>query len=204
MENEGQKSNENDESIQNTMTENHTDIEFEEVLSIDIDEIQNKLKTELGENEENVSKPIEEALMEDENMPIFEEIDKHLESAISQFPVVNQTEPAEHDESIKKYVVYVEADNVDYMENLSVNERKIVINDILREQNYLTKQERAMLRKKQFFSHLVLAIITFVVFFPLLFILVNKAAKITMENYSTAKSNFTKLYKEHGRIKSKK
>lgn len=196
MYNESQNNNINEDDISEMITENHNDIEFEEIANIDINEIQNRLKKELGEEDEK----------EEEKRPLQaevpnEEVDKQLEAVISQFPIADITTDEPQSDNIKKYVVYVDADNVEYMENLSIDDRKKVINEVLREQYYLTKEERAILRKKQFISHLILSIITFVVFLPLIFILVNKAAIITVENYNTAKSNFTKLYKEHGRIK---
>lgn len=196
MYNESQNNNINEDDISEMITENHNDIEFEEIANIDINEIQNRLKKELGEEEEKE----EEKRQLQAEVP-NEEVDKQLEAVISQFPIADITTDEPQSDSIKKYVVYVDADNVEYMENLSIDDRKKVINEVLREQYYLTKEERAILRKKQFISHLILSIITFVVFLPLIFILVNKAAIITVENYNTAKSNFTKLYKEHGRIK---
>lgn len=165
------------------------DIQFEDVFNID--ELHKQLKQEattdnLGEQ--------------------FSDVEKTLEAAISQSPLVTSQEkniitPVKIDANIKKYVVYVDSDNVDYMESLSINERKDVINKVLREQNLISEKQKALRRKSKFLSHLILAVLTFIVCFPILFIVVNKAAKISLENYTGARENISKLYKERGKIK---
>lgn len=108
---------------------------------------------------------------------------------------------SEKDSDSKKYVIYIDSDNINYMENLSVNERKQIINKILKEQNELDIKTRELNARKRFLKHALLACFTFIIGLPIMFIAVNKAVEITIDNYQFAKANFMKLYKEKGKIK---
>lgn len=103
---------------------------------------------------------------------------------------------------VKKYVIYIDADNVDFMEELSVEERRKLINDIVKEQSKLSSVEIERLKRKRFFKHAITAALTFVIGFPLFFLCVNKATEATINNYKAAKNNFVKLYREKGKIKA--
>ncbi len=106
--------------------------------------------------------------------------------------------------SVKKYVIHVDPENIDYMEHLTINERRQVINKILKEQSILTKEEIKAAKIKKRITHTIIMVLTFSIFFPLLFIAITSAAKLTYATYATSKSNFSKLYRENGVIKRKK
>lgn len=168
-------------SLDDTKQENK-DIQFEEVF--DIDAIQKKLETEdleIEPTDENIAEKFNKAASETEKKAL-----KNLKLK---------------EANIKKYVIYVDSDNVDYMENLSLEQRKDIINNILREQNKSSIARREIEHRKKYFKHAMLACITFIIFFPLMFILVNKALLATITNYQQARENFTKLYKEQGKIR---
>ncbi|MEI8129801.1 MAG: hypothetical protein WCG95_09335, partial [bacterium] len=63
---------------------------------------------------------------------------------------------------------------------------------------------RANKERSRFLKHVLLAVFTFIIFFPIVFIYVNKALLISIDNYEQAKENFAKLYKEHGKIEREK
>jgi hypothetical protein len=156
---------------------NINDIEFEE--EINIDDIQNKVQEQIDQSAFG------------NNQADAEKTD--LESS----------ESTALESDIKKYVIYIDIENVSFMESLSKDERKNIINKILREQNELsikTKKENA---RKKFINHTIFAIVIFIIFFPILFVYINKATQISIDNYKQAKKNFSKLYKEHGKIKMK-
>lgn len=164
------------------------DIEFEE--SIDIDEIEKALMKQLesgDEEEEEEEKPSEEPL-------VFEEIVAQGESAPAQ-PIFSEVSPGS-----KKYVIYVNPENINFMENLSANERKEIVNKILREQDEVVAKLRAVERRKVYIRHLIVAVITFIIGFPLLFLIVNKSVEVTVSNYKQAQKNFINLYREKGKI----
>ncbi|MDD3436008.1 MAG: hypothetical protein PHC64_02540 [Candidatus Gastranaerophilales bacterium] len=169
-------------------------IQFDEV--IDIDKIQEKLAKQDFSKEE----------IEEEE----EEAESNMQGIIKETEQSSQlgTEPKDIvrkkmliDPNSKKYVVYINPENINFMEKLSVEERKNVINKLLKEQNeFLTKTKRVR-ELSHFFKHAVLASVTAVIFFPLMFILVNKSLETTINNYSQAKQNFMRLYKQEGKIR---
>lgn len=196
------------------------DIKFDE--SIDIDSIQKQLQqkiegSNLEDKPETLDKnetpetaiegvasaaeavvPVEpkaELTVPDVAKPaISEDFEKKVLKAVSAFN-------KESDQNSKKYVIYVDANNIDFMENLSQNERRDLINKILREQDEISIKKKELARKRRFFVHTLLATVVFIVAFPLMFMLVNKALEATIQNFQTAKENFAKLYKEQGKIK---
>lgn len=168
------------------------DIQFEEVL--DIDAIQKKLQAKIYENDE------EPDLSKRPELEIGEKIfsankDKSEDNS------TNKAAPIKIGISSKKYVIYVDPENVDYMENLSLNERKAIINKVLKEHHEFTSHTKRLNTRKKFFKHSLLASFTFIIGFPLMFIVVNKALTSTINNYQQAKQNISKLYKEQGKIK---
>lgn len=199
------------------------DIQFDE--SIDIDVIQKKLQQQIVENhiadkpvdseknetpvsailESNVdgeaAEPKAEILapaLASEQQPVSssqrDDFEKKVLKAVSAFT-------KETDQNSKKYVIYVDANNIDFMENLSQNERRELINKILREQDEISIKKKELAQKRRFFVHALLATVVFIVAFPLMFMLVNKALEATIKNFETAKENFARLYKEQGKIK---
>lgn len=166
-----------------------TDIQFEEVF--DLEAIQKKLQESIEKGDLDV---------EPEEVPIVEEV------AVEQKPLPvakpkEKTVKDKIDSNAKKYVVYIDPNNVDFMESLSQNERRDVINKILKEQNELSLEQRENNKKLDFLKHALLACFTFILFFPIMFIGVNKALESTITNYQQAKQNFGRLYKEQGKIK---
>lgn len=193
------------------------DIKFDE--SIDIDSIQKQLQqkieeSNLDEKPESIDKnevsevaidgvaaavetvePKAELTVPAIAKPaISEDFEKKVLKAVSAFT-------KESDQSSKKYVIYIDANNINFMENLSQNERKEIINKILREQDEISIKKKELARKRRFFVHVLLATVVFIVTFPLMFMLVNKALEATIQNFETAKENFARLYKEQGKIK---
>jgi hypothetical protein len=166
---------------ENKNTDENEDIKFEE--TIDINELQKQLQEKI-EREKSGIEP------EDD-------------SKNNEFPaLINKTVvPKNHDQRSKKYVIYINPDNVDYMENLSIDERRDMINKILKEQNEESIKQKTLEARKRLVANVFLSCITFVIFFPLLFLLVNKATETSINNYNQAKGNFVKLYRAQGKIK---
>lgn len=175
---------ENDIILEDSENKGFEDIQFEEV--VDIDEVQRKLQEKIYEKE-----PALEVSEE------FKTVNKESENKKG----IAKNSLTKVDSDAKKYVIYVDPDNIDFMENLSVNERKAIINKILKEQNAFGIKAKELAKRKKFLTHAILACITFIVFFPLMFIGVNKSLMATINNYGQAKENFRKLYKEQGKIK---
>lgn len=161
------------------------DIQFEE--TIDIDELQRQLHKKIEQSNLGIEEPEE------------------TEEEVKSLPAVSDSKPSalarKQDSNSKKYVIYINNDNIDFMEGLSIDERKNLINKILKEQNEISMKNKELEARKRYVANLILACVTFVICFPILFFIVNKATEATISNYYQAKENFTKLYKDQGKIK---
>lgn len=187
LENFSQEKDEKELLLQDSLNNNTDDIQFEEVLNLD--EIQKKLQARIYENDAEIVSSQDVNTMLDENTSQEKKSSKKLNTAIST------------NSKSKKYVIYIDPDNIDYMENLSIDERKDVINNVLKEQSKLTTQTRILNTRKKVIKQTILACFTFIIGFPVMFIIVNKSMEASMNNYQKAKTNITKLYKSNGKIK---
>lgn len=155
-------------------------IQFEDI--IDINDIQKKLNLE-EDDFASVEQKLHEIMVDVKNTPVKKIV---------------------HDKNIKKYVIYIDSENVDYMESLSVDERKNVINGILKDKNSKDIVARESARIRKYVFHVILACMAFIIFFPLIFSLINNATEISIANYKIAKQNFSKLYRNDGKVQYKK
>lgn len=196
----GKSSNEsieNETEQQNPDNKEIEDIQFEEM--VDIDQIQKTL--EGGDYQTNTEidlsnlEEIEKSELDtNEDLNPVEEDNKQTKKEPDIIKPQKQTDNA------KKYVIYVDPDNVYYIDSLSINERRSVINKILKEQIEISTKTKILNERKKFIKHALLACFTFIIGFPLMFICVNKAMETVISNYQQAKVNFMKLYREKGKV----
>ena len=101
-----------------------------------------------------------------------------------------------------KYVMYIEPQNVDFIESLTVKERKNLINKILKEQNdiAITKQRFRMVQTV--IKHAVVAILTIAISIPIIYITSNASLEASINNYRRSQSMFQSLYKQGGKIRA--
>ncbi len=99
-----------------------------------------------------------------------------------------------------KYVIYIDPQNVDFIESLTVKERKNLINRILREQDdiAITKQRFRIIQTV--IKHAIVAILTIAISIPVIYITINTSLEVTINNYRRSQSIFQTLYKEKGKI----
>lgn len=125
-------------------------------------------------------------------------------------PLAVPNQPASPQEKLKlqegekKYVIYVEPDNIDFIDSLSIKDRKKLINKVLHEQDEASRKRREMRERAKFTKQIVIMVLTVTIALPIFFVLLNKSIEITILNYQQAQQNFVKLYKEQGKIKSYK
>lgn len=167
------------------------DIEFDE--NIDIDEIQKKLNAHMNGLTDDFESPA----------PSSETFEDPTTLAPQESAPVLQNVPQEIAPGAKKYVVYIEPESIEFMERLSINDRKTIINKILKEQEESIAQQKYSDRRQKFLRHIIVATLTFIIGFPLLFFVVNNAMEATIYNYKQAQKNFGVLYREGGKIKQK-
>ena len=181
------------------------DIEFDE--NIDIEEIQKILQKHMAENIEAQNDEAESENEDDEEeFAISEESLAESEEPVSVkeeafFPQASQSVAIEVDPKAKKYVIYVDSENIEFIETLSINERKLIINKILKEQKESVAKQKRTEELNKFMRHAIVAAITVIIGFPLLYMLVNKSLEATIANYQQAQRNFGILYREQGKIK---
>lgn len=101
----------------------------------------------------------------------------------------------------KKYVIYIDKDNENYIDSLTIAERKQLINEVLHDQRNLSEAQRRERQKKEAIAKLILGVVTFLITVPLIYLIFNISMEATIQNYRHSKSNFEVLYKETGKIK---
>ena len=101
-----------------------------------------------------------------------------------------------------KYVIYIDPQNVDFIESLTVKERKNLINKVLREQDdiAITKQRFKIIQTV--IKHTIVAILTIAVSIPIIYLTINASLEASINNYRRSQSMFQTLYKQGGKIKA--
>ena len=99
-----------------------------------------------------------------------------------------------------KYVIYIDPQNVDFIEGLTVKERKNLINKILREQDDIAITKQKFKIVQTVIKHAIVAILTIAISIPVIYITVNASLEATINNYRRSQNIFQTLYKENGKI----
>ena len=99
-----------------------------------------------------------------------------------------------------KYVIYIDPQNVDFIEGLTVKERKNLINGILRQQDDITTAKQKFKVVQTIIVHVLIVLIVFAISLPLIYWLFNASLEATIDNYRRSETNWQQLYKEHGKI----
>lgn len=107
------------------------------------------------------------------------------------------------DENVKysKYVIYIDPENSDFIESLTVKERKNLINRILREQDDIAITKKRLSLLNTIIKHSIIAIVTIAISVPVLYNIVNASFEASINNYRRSQAAFKTLYKEKGKIK---
>lgn len=218
MDNFSYETDEKELELQSNQTEDTegADIEFDE--NFDIESIQKSLQEQMegviGDSQEqpDESTEVEQADAETEEITeesaiVFEEPSNDQSEDFDGeidfeklVPSFMQTLPtAEASPNEKKYVIYIEPENIEFIESLSIEDRKKIINKILREQDEAIAKQKRIEDRKKFLSHALTVCITFIIGLPIIFFIVNKATEVTIVNYREAQQNFIELYKSKGK-----
>lgn len=108
------------------------------------------------------------------------------------------------DNNIKysKYVIYIDPENQEFIESLTVKERKNLINRILKEQDNIVITEKRFHTIQTYLKHAIVAIITIAIATPIIYFTINASLEATINNHRRSQSIFKTLYKEKGKIKN--
>lgn len=101
-----------------------------------------------------------------------------------------------------KYVIYIDPENADFIDSLTVKERKNLINRILREQDDIAITKRRLGMIQAIIKHTIIAIITIAITIPIVYFTINASLEATINNYRNSQTIFKTLYKEHGKIQN--
>lgn len=168
-------------------------------------------KQQESKNNENVEKPtISNVAFQDTNNVELDEnsdIEKISNGNITERAF--STEQKNYNDSLdfldgnvkySKYVIYIDPQNVDFIEHLTVKERKNLINKILREQDdiAITKQRFRIIQT--IIRHAIVAVLTVAISIPVVYITINASLEATINNYRRSQSFFQTLYRENGKI----
>ena len=99
-----------------------------------------------------------------------------------------------------KYVIYIDPQNVDFIEGLTVKERKNLINGILRQQDDIAITKQRFKLTQTIIRHVIIAIMTIAITIPVVYFVINASLEATIDNYRRSQSNWQVLYKENGKI----
>lgn len=106
------------------------------------------------------------------------------------------------DDNVKytKYVIYVNPENTDFMNSLTIKERKNLINRILREQDDIAITKRRFSMIQNVIKHVIIMIITITLTIPVVYFSVNMSLEASINNYRKSQTLFKNLYREKGKI----
>ncbi len=168
----------------------------QEVASTDIQEFSEMLTTPV--NLDEVQNDV--VLTGESVMPVETEPQQPIVAVQPQIPQEKlKLQPGE-----KKFVIYIEPENLDFIESLSIKDRKKVINRVLHYEDENVRQKKERRERAKFTNQVIIMVVTVVISLPIFFMLLNKSIELTILNYQQAQQNFVKLYKEQGKIKSYK
>ena len=101
-----------------------------------------------------------------------------------------------------KYVIYIDPENKEFIDSLTVKERKNLINRIIREQDDIAITKRRLGTVQTIIKHIIIAIITVAISIPVIYVSINASLEATINNHRRSQNLFQTLYKEHGKIKT--
>lgn len=109
------------------------------------------------------------------------------------------------DNNIKysKYVIYIDPENAEFIESLTVKERKNLINRILREQDDIAITKRRLNIFQTVIKHVIISVVTIAISIPVVYWTINASLEATIDNHRRSQGIFKTLYKEKGKIKQK-
>lgn len=170
-----------------------------------------KYKAKLNKQQVSDVKPNEDHTISNAAFSGIEEIPKPIEEIsngnISEKPLTQ--EQKDYNDSLdfldgnvkySKYVIYVDPKNVDFIDSLTVKERKNLINKILREQDDIAITRKRFRKMQAIIKHAVIAILTIAISIPVIYFTINASLEASINNYRRSLSNFEILYKENGKI----
>ena len=92
-----------------------------------------------------------------------------------------------------KYVIYIDPENKEFIDSLTVKERKNLINRIIREQDDIAVTKKRLSKTQTILTHAIIAIITVTIAIPAIYWIINASLEATINNYRSSQSMFQTL-----------
>ena len=99
-----------------------------------------------------------------------------------------------------KYVIYIEPENVEFIESLTVKERKNLINGVLKGQHDVAVTKSRFMLIQTVIRHIIIAILTISISIPIIYYVINASLEASIDNHRRSQSNWQTLYREKGKI----
>ncbi len=161
----------------------------------------------LDESDSSNAEQQDDNASNNENGENKESIETLSQGNISERPITPQIK--EYNDSLNfldgnvkysKYVMYIDPENVDFIESLTVKERKNLINSILRQQDDIANTKRRFRKIQNTINQIIIVVLTLAISIPLVYYVINASLEATINNHRNAQTNWQTLYKEHGKI----
>ena len=168
------------------------------------DDFSKKFKAKLNQNQENVQNTENE---ENETETEDEKIENITKGNISERPLTKELK--EYNDSLdfldgnvkySKYVIYIDPQNVNFIEGLTVKERKNLINSILRQQDDIAITKHRFKVIQTIIRHIIITILTLAISIPIVYYAINASLEATIDNHRRSQTNWQTLYKDNGKI----
>lgn len=146
-------------------------------------------------------------MQEQEDESKKEPIEKVSDGNISEHPLTSEVK--EYNESLdfldgnvkySKYVIYIDPKNVDFIDGLTVKERKNLINNILRQQDDISINKQRFALIQTIIRQVIIAILTVSISIPVVYYVINASLEATIDNHRRSQTNWQTLYRQHGKI----
>ena len=183
------------------MPDKDNEMDFDEKKEIEKLQATIRSMSNFSDDSEGFLSQSPRALMGDSVLGGFAEAEQNDDDydpyAILERPAARQKGPKS-----KKFVVMVDAENVEFFDKIPMEERTKLFNKLLREYksnlDINTKKQKTI----KYIKHLILSVLTILISLPVMFIVVKKSIELTIRNYKDVQYNFEKLYesKNHNRF----
>lgn len=173
-----------------------------------VEQISEPVQSQTEENQ-----VVQEEITEEQRVEnIQQELEEHPINKISEGRILEKTltpEQKSYNDSLdyldgnvkySKYVIYIDPQNVDFIEGLTVKERKNLINNILREQDDIGITKQRFKKMQAIMTHAIVAILTIAISVPIVYYAINASLEASINNYRRSQANFQTLYRENGKI----
>ncbi len=147
--------------------------------------------TETEEKPEEPSEDSKEETPQEEELRKLKEKYEENSKKLDPWEELNST-----NDIVKKYIVYIDKENIEAIDNLTVDERNVFINSAIKMKFENNDIEKVKAKRTKIILHSTIMLCTAIMFLPIAIYLAHLSIVMTFKNYKYSQDNFEKLYKE--------